>query len=120
MSQFQDLFAKFAALPENKRRELDEALSFMETARLPTNQGALNRGMLADQKPDPESVRMLGAYAAWRYKLAHQPMDQRKRQIAQLQGVPPEEIARQESVEKWEADQFGRFNDVMAIVNDVK
>lgn len=118
MPQFEQLFAKFAALPNDKRRELDDALSFMETARMPTEQGAKNRGMLAQNRPDPANVRLLGAYAAYRYKISHQPMDERKRQIAQLQGVPADVIAKQDSVETWEEGQFNRFAPVLALLDD--
>lgn len=114
--KFTELFAKFDKLPEAKRREFDNVLAFLETARMPTEQGARNRGILQTQPLDPNNVRLMGAYAAYRYKLNHQPMDTQKRKLAQLAGVPEDEIAKQDSVEKWEADQFGRFDKLMQLV----
>lgn len=118
--QFDDLFARFANLPQAKRRELDAALSFMEQARMPTEQGKKNRTILAQEGVDPDKVQMMGAYAAFKYGLQHQPMDAMHRQLLQLQGVPPEKIAQMDSREKWESDQLNRFDPLMRIVQNVK
>lgn len=112
----QRAFAAFEKMPPEKRRQLDEALSFMTTAQMPTEQGARHRGMLAEQEIDPQALRVLGAYRAYRFKLAHQPMDERKRAMLRLQQVPDDEIARLDSPDRWEQEQLGTFEPLMAMV----
>lgn len=113
-------FAKFKALPKAKLAELDDALAFVTTAQMPTQKGANNRAILAGHPIDPDSMKALAAYRAYKFKLEHAPLADKDKALMRLGRVPDDEIARLDSREKWEQDQLTHFNPLMDLINNTK
>jgi hypothetical protein len=109
MSELETAFANFKKMDKKKLAELDDALAFVLKAKMPTSDGAVYRAMLADNPPDPASLKAVSAYYAYKGKLEHKPMDEKKRTLLRLNKVPEGEIANLDSREKWESDQLAFF-----------
>jgi hypothetical protein len=109
MSELETAFANFKKMDKKKLAELDDALAFVLKAKMPTSDGAVHRAMLADNPPDPASLKAVAAYYTYKSKLEHKPMDEKKRNLMRLSKVPESEIANLDSREKWESDQLSFF-----------
>ena len=112
-SQLEQAYKNFEKMKPAQRKDLDDALSFLTIAKMPTEQGARNRELLKTQPLDPSAVKAIGAYKAFRFKLAHSPMDASQRNMMKLQNVPDSEIDAVDSKDKWENDQLNTFTDLI-------
>ena len=114
-SQLEIAYANFDKMKPAQKKELDDALAFLTNAQMPTTTGAQNREMLKKQPINPDSLRAIGAYRAYKFKLEHKP-DEQGAQMMRLKGVPDAEIAKVNSREKWEQDQLGSFDQLATMI----